>query len=190
MIPMTLELFGHSVSRTILACAGMGATMGMLVGGTTVGVPTAIAAAVVGSIGGGILGRFVEWKDEHSGSPQKRGRGSGQTRHYIAGSISERASHLENSDLGNQAGTARRKPRHRDALVSCCPSNQLAQTSAILPNVKTSREEPQLQKRRDTGDLVKFIGVIGIIAVVSIAIGAALIGGSGVAGVRPDLSAR
>ena len=190
MIPMKLELFGHSVSRTILACAGMGATMGMLVGGTTVGVPTAIAAAVVGSIGGGILGRFVEWKDEHSGLPPRRRRGSGQTRHYIAGSISERASRLENSDLGNQAGTARHNPRHRDALVSCCPSNQLAGNSVILPNVKTCREEPQLQKRRDTGDLVKFIGVIGIIAVMSIAIGAALIGGSGVAGVRPDLSAR
>ncbi len=78
-------------------------------------------------------------------------------------------------------GLARRKPRHRDALVSCCPSNELAQNSVILPDVKTSREEPQLQKRRDTGDLVKFIGVIGIIAVISIAVGAALIGSSGVA---------
>jgi hypothetical protein len=59
-----------------------------------------------------------------------------------------------------------------------------------LPDVKTSREEPQLQKRRDTGDLVKFIGVIGIIAVMSIAVGAALIGSSGVAAVMPDLSER
>ncbi len=87
-------------------------------------------------------------------------------------------------------GLARRRPRHRDALVSCCPSNELAQNSVILPDVKTSREEPQLQKRRDTGDLVKFIGVIGIIAVMSIAVGAALIGSSGVAAVMPDLSER
>ncbi len=47
-----------------------------------------------------------------------------------------------------------------------------------------------MQKRRDTGDLVKFIGVIGIIAVMSIAVGAALIDGSGVAAVMPDLSER
>jgi hypothetical protein len=187
MIPMKLEFYGHSISRTMLACAGMGATMGMLVGGTTFGVPTAIAAAIIGAIGGGVLGHFIEWKDEHSDLPSKRRRGSGQARHYVAGSISERTLHLENSDLGNQAGTARRKPRHRDALVSCCPSNQLAQNSVILPDVKTSREEPQLQKRRDTGDLVKFIGVIGIIAVMSIAVGAALIGSSGVAAVMPDL---
>jgi hypothetical protein len=159
MIPMKLEFHGYTISRTMLACAGMGATVAMLVGGTTFGVPTAIVAAIIGAIGGGVLGRFVEWKDEHSGLPSKRRRGSGQT-------------------------------RHRDALVSCCPSNQLAQNSVILPDVKTSREEPQLQKRRDTGDLVKFIGVIGIIAVMSIAVGAALIGSSGVAAVMPDLSER
>jgi len=47
-----------------------------------------------------------------------------------------------------------------------------------------------LQKRRDTGDLVKFIGVIGIIAVMSIAVGAALIGSSGVAAIMPGLSER
>ncbi len=190
MIPMKLEFYGHSISRTMLACAGMGATMGMLVGGTTFGVPTAIAAAIIGAIGGGVLGRFVEWNDEHSGSPSKRRRGSGQTRQYAARSISESTVHLENSDLGNQAGAARRKPRHRDALVSCCPSNQLAQNSVTLTDVKTSREEPQLQKRRDTGDLVKFIGVIGIIAVMSIAVSAALVGSSGVAAVMPDLSGR
>ncbi len=190
MIPMKLEFYGHSISRTMLACAGMGATMGMLVGGTTFGVPTAIAAAIIGAIGGGVLGRFVEWNDEHSGSPSKRRRGSGQTRQYAARSISESTVHLENNDLGNQAGAARRKPRHRDALVSCCPSNQLAQNSVTLTDVKTSREEPQLQKRRDTGDLVKFIGVIGIIAVMSIAVGAALVGSSGVAAVMPDLSGR
>jgi hypothetical protein len=80
--------------------------------------------------------------------------------------------------------------RRHDALASCCPSNQLAQNSVIFPYVKTSREEPQLQKRRDTGDLVKFIGVIGIIAVMSIAVGAALIGSSGVAAVMPDWNER
>jgi outer membrane lipoprotein SlyB len=37
--------------------------MGMLVGGTTFGVPTAIVAAIIGAIGGGVLGRFIEWKD-------------------------------------------------------------------------------------------------------------------------------
>ena len=47
-----------------------------------------------------------------------------------------------------------------------------------------------MQKHRDTGDLVKFIGGIGIIAVMSIAVGAALIGSSGVAAVMPDLSER
>ena len=63
MIPMKLEFYGYSISRTMLACAGMGATMGMLVGGTTFDVPTAIAAAIIGAIGGGVLGRFIEWTD-------------------------------------------------------------------------------------------------------------------------------
>ena len=53
MIPMKLEFYGYGISRTMLACAGMGSTMGMLVGGTTFGVPTAIAAAIIGAIGGG-----------------------------------------------------------------------------------------------------------------------------------------
>jgi len=47
-----------------------------------------------------------------------------------------------------------------------------------------------MRNRRDTGDLVKFIGVIGIIAVMSIVVGAALIGGSSVAAVVPDWSER
>ena len=42
MIPMKLEFYGYGISRTMLACAGMGSTMGMLVGGTTFGVPTAM----------------------------------------------------------------------------------------------------------------------------------------------------
>ena len=63
MIPMKLEFYGYGISRTMLACAGIGATMGMLVGGTTFGVPTAIVAAIIGAIGGGVLGRFIEWTD-------------------------------------------------------------------------------------------------------------------------------
>ena len=63
MIFMKLEFYGYGISRTMLACAGMGSTMGMLVGGTTFGVPTAIVAAIIGAIGGGVLGRFIEWKD-------------------------------------------------------------------------------------------------------------------------------
>ncbi len=47
-----------------------------------------------------------------------------------------------------------------------------------------------MRNRRDTSDLVNFIGVIGIIAVMSIIVGAALIGSSGVAAVMPDLSER
>jgi uncharacterized membrane protein YjjP (DUF1212 family) len=57
MIPMKLEFHGYTISRTMLACAGMGATVAMLVGGTTFGVPTAIVAAIIGAIGGGVLGR-------------------------------------------------------------------------------------------------------------------------------------
>jgi hypothetical protein len=52
------------------------------------------------------------------------------------------------------------------------------------------REEAEMRNRRDTGDLVKFIGVIGIIAVMSIVIGAALIGSSSVAAVMPGWSER
>jgi hypothetical protein len=55
--------------------------------------------------------------------------------------------------------------------------------------VKTSREEPQLHTRRYTGDLVNFIGVIGIIAVMSIGVVASLMGHSSVA-VMPDWSER
>jgi len=47
-----------------------------------------------------------------------------------------------------------------------------------------------MRNRRDTGDLVKFIGVIGIIAVMSIAVGAALIGNGSMAAVMPDWSER
>jgi hypothetical protein len=51
------------------------------------------------------------------------------------------------------------------------------------------REEPQLHTHRDTGDLVNFIGVIGIIAVMSIVVVASLMGHSSVV-VMPDWSER
>jgi hypothetical protein len=62
--------------------------------------------------------------------------------------------------------------------------------SRTLREVEGIREEAEMRNRRDTGDLVKFIGVIGIIAVMSIVVGAALIGGSSVAAVMPDWSER
>jgi hypothetical protein len=58
--------------------------------------------------------------------------------------------------------------------------------SRNLRDVEGIREEVEMRNRRDTGDLVKFIGVIGIIAVMSIVVGAALIGSSSVAAVMPD----
>jgi hypothetical protein len=54
---------GCGISRTVLACAGMGATMGMLLAGTVLGFTTAVTAAIIGALGAGILGHFVEWKD-------------------------------------------------------------------------------------------------------------------------------
>jgi hypothetical protein len=47
---MKFELDEFGVSRAVLACAGMGAT----VGGT---------AAIIGALGAGILGHFVEPKE-------------------------------------------------------------------------------------------------------------------------------
>ncbi len=55
-----------------------------------------------------------------------------------------------------------------------------------MGEVEGIREEAEVPNRRDTGDLVKFIGVIGIIAVMSIVVGAALIGSGSVAAVLPD----
>ena len=60
---MKFELHEFGVSRTVLACAGMGATMGMLLGGTLLGVASAVAAAIIGTLGAGILGHFVERKE-------------------------------------------------------------------------------------------------------------------------------
>jgi membrane associated rhomboid family serine protease len=51
------------VLRPVIAFAGMGALLGMLVGGTTVGFPIAIASAIIGAIGGGILGKFLKIDD-------------------------------------------------------------------------------------------------------------------------------
>ena len=48
------------VSATVVACAGSGALLGVLLGGTTVGFPIAIASTIVGAIGGAILGRYVD----------------------------------------------------------------------------------------------------------------------------------
>ena len=62
--------------------------------------------------------------------------------------------------------------------------------SRTLREVEGIREEAEMRNRRDTGDLVKFIGAIGIIAVMSIVVGAALIGSSSVAAVMPDWSER
>jgi hypothetical protein len=49
--------------RPVLAFAGMGALVGMLVGGTTVGFPIVIASTVLGAVGGGILGSFLKIDD-------------------------------------------------------------------------------------------------------------------------------
>jgi hypothetical protein len=51
-------------------------------------------------------------------------------------------------------------------------------------------EESQLHTRRETSNLVNVLGTIGIIAVMSIVVVAALIGGSRVAAVMPDWSER
>ena len=60
---MKFELDEFGVSRTVLACAGMGATMGMLLAGTIFGVAPAVTAAIIGALGAGILGHFVERRD-------------------------------------------------------------------------------------------------------------------------------
>jgi hypothetical protein len=70
-------------------------------------------------------------------------------------------------------------------LLSVKPA---AAESRILGEVEGIRGEAELPNRRDTGDLVKFIGVIGIIAVMSIVVGAALIGNGSIAAVMPDWS--
>ncbi len=57
----TSDLFEeYGLSRTVFAFAGMGALMGLLVGGTTMGFPIAISSTIVGGIGGGILGKYVK----------------------------------------------------------------------------------------------------------------------------------
>ena len=48
------------ISTTVVACAGSGALLGVLLGGTTVGFPIAIASTIVGGIGGAILGKYVD----------------------------------------------------------------------------------------------------------------------------------
>jgi hypothetical protein len=80
--------------------------------------------------------------------------------------------------------------RHRDALASCCSSNRLAQNLVILGNVKTSREQPQLHKRRDTGNLVNVLGIVAIIAVTSVIVIASLMSRSSTVWFMPDWSER
>ena len=50
----------YGKSRAIFAFAGMGALLGLLLGGTTVGFPIAIASTIIGGVGGGILGRYLK----------------------------------------------------------------------------------------------------------------------------------
>lgn len=50
----------YGLSRTVFAFAGMGALMGLLVGGTTMGFPTAVSATIVGAVGGAVLGRYMK----------------------------------------------------------------------------------------------------------------------------------
>jgi membrane associated rhomboid family serine protease len=50
----------YGLSRTVFAFAGMGALMGLLLGGTTVGFPTAISSTIVGAVGGALLGRYMK----------------------------------------------------------------------------------------------------------------------------------
>jgi len=80
--------------------------------------------------------------------------------------------------------------RHRDALASCGSSNRLAQNLVILGNVKTSREQPQLHKRRDTGNLINVLGIIAIILVTSVIVIASLMSRSSTVWVMPDWSER
>jgi membrane associated rhomboid family serine protease len=49
--------------RRVLAFAGMGALLGMLLGATTVGFPIVIASTIIGAIGGAILGAFIKFDD-------------------------------------------------------------------------------------------------------------------------------
>ncbi len=79
--------------------------------------------------------------------------------------------------------------RRHDAFASCCPSSRLAQNLVILSNVKTIHVEPQMQTRRDIGNLVTLAGMIAIIAVTSVIIVGSLMGHSNVA-VMPDWSER
>ena len=80
--------------------------------------------------------------------------------------------------------------RHRDALFSLLFVKPTGAEVVTYAKWKVFSEEAEMRNRRDTGDLVKFIGVIGIIAVMSIVVGAALTGGSSVAAVVPDWSER
>jgi hypothetical protein len=66
----------------------------------------------------------------------------------------------------------------------------LTQNLVILGNAKTSREQPQLNKRRDTGNLVNVLGIIAIIVVTSVIVIASLMSRSRTVLVMPDWSER
>jgi len=66
----------------------------------------------------------------------------------------------------------------------------LTQNLVILGNAKTSLEQPQLNKRRDTGNLVNVLGIIAIIVVTSVIVIASLMSRSSTVWVMPDWSER
>jgi hypothetical protein len=66
----------------------------------------------------------------------------------------------------------------------------LTQNLVILGNAKTSREQPQLNKRRDTGNLVNVLGIIAIIVVTSVIVIASLMSRSSTVLFMPDWSER
>ena len=68
-------------------------------------------------------------------------------------------------------------------------SNQLAENFVILASVETSREQHQMQTRRDIGEFVKFVGIIGIIAVMC-TIAASFICRTNMVSTMPDWSER
>jgi hypothetical protein len=59
-----------------------------------------------------------------------------------------------------------------------------------LSNVKTVHVEPQMQPRRDIGNLVNALGMIAIIAVTSVIVIASLMSRSSTVWVMPDWSER
>ena len=80
--------------------------------------------------------------------------------------------------------------RRRDALAYCCPSNPLARNLVILGKTVFDARRSNCGVLGATGDLVKFAGMIAIIAVMSTVVVASLISRSSVFVVMPDWSER